>query len=198
RQSLYGILDIVKRATDYRRHSDDLRPLVVFPLPSRIEPARASLRDHWRFSAEVGYQPQFEQLFKTVYRLQECDLTEYFNEVQIQQIPDYAYGEQIAALIERSGDRLSLARSYDSFAERLTTRGAPWETPEMADLRKRDAREVASALADVLQAICLAFHVSRLVPEELAGKLSAEEHNRRFGSGTVVPPDRFHRIKGFC
>src|SRR5208337_3662529 len=35
-QSINGILDVVSKATTYRRQSDDLRPLVVFPLVSRV------------------------------------------------------------------------------------------------------------------------------------------------------------------
>ena len=41
--------DLVKRATSYRRASDDLRPLPVYPLPSRIQASLEDLRTHWRF-----------------------------------------------------------------------------------------------------------------------------------------------------
>ena len=37
KQSVIGLVDLIKDATEYRKQSDDLRPLVVFPLPSRIE-----------------------------------------------------------------------------------------------------------------------------------------------------------------
>ena len=40
RQSLTGVHELVTRAIDYRRQSDDLRPLLVYPLPSRIEASR--------------------------------------------------------------------------------------------------------------------------------------------------------------
>lgn len=51
-----------------------------------------------------------------------------FDEVQIQQVPDYAYGEEVAVLVEpNASDRLSLTRSYESFALRLTTNAAPWQ-----------------------------------------------------------------------
>lgn len=130
-QSLSGVLNQVRRATDYRRQSDDLRPLVVFPLPSRIEAAEPQLREDWRLgnSAKelLGYQLQFESLFKEVYDLPECELQKYFDEVQIQHIPRYAYGEEIAVLVEKTGDRLSLRRSYESFTERLIELNGPWE-----------------------------------------------------------------------
>jgi cellulose biosynthesis protein BcsQ len=130
-QSLSGVLNQVRRATDYRRQSDDLRPLVVFPLPSRIEAAEPQLREDWRLGNSekkiLGYQPQFETLFKEIYDLPECALDSYFDEVQIQHIPRYAYGEEIAVLTERTGDRLSLRRSYESFTERLVGFSGPWE-----------------------------------------------------------------------
>ncbi len=130
-QSLSGVLNQVRRATDYRRRSDDLRPLVVFPLPSRIEAAEPQLREDWRLGNSEkglsGYQPQFESLFIEIYDLSECNLQSYFDEVQIQHIPRYAYGEEIAVLVERTGDRLSLKRSYESFTERLIEFTGPWE-----------------------------------------------------------------------
>ena len=68
RQSYTGIEELVQRATTYRRQSDDLRPLLVFPLPSRIEFSRDDLRADWRFGNSdkdiIGYQPLFEDLFK--------------------------------------------------------------------------------------------------------------------------------------
>ena len=36
KQSLTGILDLIGNATEYRKQSDDLRPLIVFPLVSRV------------------------------------------------------------------------------------------------------------------------------------------------------------------
>jgi len=139
RQSLTGIVQLVQRATDYRRQSGDSRPLVVFPLASRIEMARTGLLEQWRFGLETeggGYQLQFESLFRKVYELSECDLTSYFDEVQIQHIPDYAYGEQIAVEVERSGSRLFLRRSYENFTRRLLSLTSPWENPEDVALQQ--------------------------------------------------------------
>jgi cellulose biosynthesis protein BcsQ len=134
RQSLTGIIDLVRKATEYRKQSDDLRKLVIFPLPSRIEPAEPNLRKDWRFGNHNkdihGYQPEFESVFKDVYHLKECDLTRYFDDVQIQQIPRYAYGEDVAVLSERTEDRLSIARSYEDFAQRLTLFEGPWDYPK--------------------------------------------------------------------
>lgn len=131
RQSLTGALDLVRTAAAYRRRSDDLRPLSVFPLASRVELAEPRLRELWRAGMPAtgapGYQPAFEALFKEVYDLPRCDLADYFDEVQIQQLPRYAYGESIAVLDEPENDRLSLTRSYQNFARRLVQLSAPWE-----------------------------------------------------------------------
>lgn len=132
RQSLTGVVDLVRRATHLRRESDDLRPLLVFPLPSRIEQARPTLRDGWRFGEKGldGYQPQFQKLLAEVYGITGCSLEHYFDEVQIQQAPDYAYGEEIAALVEQSRDSLSLRLGYEIFAKWLVDRTAPWDEGE--------------------------------------------------------------------
>jgi MinD-like ATPase involved in chromosome partitioning or flagellar assembly len=128
RQSLEGVLEIAKRAVSYRRKSDDLRPLLIFPLPSRIEPTMERLRRFWRSDQAIGYQPRFEDLIRQTYGVSKCSLADYFDDVQIQQVPDYAYGEGIAVLDQNSvGDRLSLARSYEAFVVRLTSNAAPWE-----------------------------------------------------------------------
>jgi len=131
RQSLTGLMDLIRQATKYRTQSDDLRPLAVFPLPSRIETAEPTLREYWRHGNQEknldGYQMLFENLFKDIYSIPECDLESYFNEVQIQHVPRYAYGEEIAVLVERFVDRLSLTRSYESFTKSLVNLAGPWE-----------------------------------------------------------------------
>ncbi len=133
RQSLTGVRDLVERATSYRRKSDDLRPLLVYPLPSRIEGSLERMRDLWRFGDRdqdiIGYQPMFEGLLGKTYGLGTCNLKAYFTAVQIQQTPDYAYGEQIAVL--RESDRLSLGNSFRVFVDRLVSSAPPWEREEV-------------------------------------------------------------------
>ncbi len=130
-QSLLGVLGVIQQATRYRTQSSDLRPLIVYPLVSRVDASEPQLRETWRFGDErtdiVGFQTQFEKLFTEIYELETCDLNEYFNEVQIQHIPRYAYGEEIAVLIERAADRFSLTASYQSFLNRLLYLSGPWE-----------------------------------------------------------------------
>jgi cellulose biosynthesis protein BcsQ len=142
RQSLSGVSDLVRQATAYRRKSDDLRPLPVYPLPSRIDSERDELRERWRHGhvqSEIeGYQPLFERVFREAYGLHECSLEEYFSEVQIQHSPDYAYGEEFAVNVETREDRFSLARSYKAFLDWLEHSYAPWERLDQA----RAAREL--------------------------------------------------------
>ena len=132
-QSIDGGIDVLEKAANYRRKSDDLRPLVIFPLQSRIEMSEPQLFASWRFGSEspndqrVGYQQRFESLFTDTYGLPECDLKNYFDEVQIQYVPRYSFGEELAVITEQGqGARLSLSRSYAAFADVLASQKAPW------------------------------------------------------------------------
>lgn len=124
RQSLSGVIDLATRATNYRRGSNDFRPLSVFPLPSRIENAELELKRDWR----RRYQQEFEGALKGIYQLEKCDLTNYFDEVQLPQVAYYAYGEKIALLEERS-DSLSLGRAYEVFFKKLIGLNFAWDAP---------------------------------------------------------------------
>jgi tetratricopeptide (TPR) repeat protein/cellulose biosynthesis protein BcsQ len=135
RQSLLGLEDPIKEITKHRRRSDDLRPLIIFPLPSRIELSELRLREDWRHSRGEdvpGYQPFFQSLFSEVYGLRDtyglphCDLGGYFDKVLIQHLPHFSYGEEVSALIEE-GDRLSLTESYRNFLDRMLNCDVPWE-----------------------------------------------------------------------
>ncbi len=130
RQSFTGVRELVQRATSYRLESDDLRPLLVYPLPSRIEVSMERLNRSWRHgdidAGIAGYQPMFEALLRECYALPQCDLTRYFDAVQIQQSADCAYGEVISVR-GRASERLSLASSYRVFADRLLAPEPPWE-----------------------------------------------------------------------
>lgn len=147
RQSLDGVYDLIRRATNYRRQSPDLRPLVAFPLPSRIDPQRRELRRDWRYGDPdrkiAGFQPAFEQLFREVYDLETCSLEEYFREVQIQHTSDFAYGEEVAVLTEWGTDRFDLTRSYEKLVEALVHSRTPWALSQGPDLDP--AQEMARA-----------------------------------------------------
>jgi hypothetical protein len=146
-QSTEGALERIAKAITYRQRSDDLRPLVVYPLPSRIESQLQKLRERWRFDPNFGYQPRFEKLFEQVYGLARCDLTNYFNTVQLPQVPDYAFGEEIAVLVERGADKFSLSSNYADFVEQLLSSMEPWETPKPAETQTTTLESLHSAYA---------------------------------------------------
>ncbi len=140
-QSLTGIESLVRKAVAYRKGSPDGRPLTIFPLPSRVEMAKPDLQEAWRtgksqdpsIAARLptempGYQPIFERLFAELYARTVVDLEDYFKEVMLQHIPDYAYGEPIAVALETSDTRISLPRSYSAFRDRLIELDVPWNS----------------------------------------------------------------------
>jgi cellulose biosynthesis protein BcsQ len=130
RQSISGVLDVIKQASGYRIRSDDLRPLRVFPLVSRVELSELKLNDAWRFGDPdediKGYEPQFGAALTEIYGLTGCDLTAYFDEAQVQYVPYYAFGEKIAVLSEKSATP-TLDRSYATFSDMLASSTSPWE-----------------------------------------------------------------------
>jgi cellulose biosynthesis protein BcsQ len=126
-QSLDGVAEMTERATNYRRKST-VRPLSVYPLPSRIEGSEPQQLQEWR-NGEEGYQHRFESLFRRVFSLPVCKLQKYFDEVQIQQVATYAYGEKVAALIELDDNRIGLKRSFIAFMEKLIAENDIWEEP---------------------------------------------------------------------
>lgn len=133
RQSLEGVQALVTRATAYRRsHEDEQRPLVVYPLPSRIEMGDSTQRAQWRRGDSqhniVGYQPIFERLMRECYGMQQVSLDSYFDEVQLQQTRTFAYGEQLAVRMDQGGDRFSLTRTFEAFLEWLSPGYFPWQS----------------------------------------------------------------------
>jgi cellulose biosynthesis protein BcsQ len=156
-QSLTGLSELVRRAVNYRRESNDVRPLVIFPLPGRVDITESALLDSWRSGDQrqgiIGYQRLFEHLFSEVYGLENCDLENYFNEVQIQYVPRYSYGEEIAALQESTRGRLSLARSYQGFVSKLLTMASPWEETVEPEIAVTEAPEAARPVDSIIRSI---------------------------------------------
>jgi cellulose biosynthesis protein BcsQ len=154
RQSLTGVVELVERATEYRQASSDLRPLLVFPLASRIELSEDDLRRRWRFGdgqlGIEGYEPTFEELFRRVYDLPACELEPYFDEVQIQHSTRFSYGEELAVLVESGTDRLSLSRSFESLSRALESSTGAWtfgrEAMHPGEVDERRAADVGARL----------------------------------------------------
>src|SRR2546423_1232643 len=126
RQNISGVLDLADRAAQYRMSSSDPRTLSIFPLPSRIENAELELKDRW----QDDYQREFEAKFKSIYQLDTCNLTRYFDDVQLPHVSFYSYGEEIALLREERSGALSLSRAYELFFEKLARLSFAWEEDE--------------------------------------------------------------------
>ena len=131
-QSLTGLKDLVSKSVEYRKQSEDIRPLIVFPLVSRIDSTEEGLIHLWRRGGEdsdhQGFQPLFEELFRDVYGLDKCNLDSYFDNIQIQYVPEYSFGERIAVLQDQDTTRLSLGRSFESFLNILVQEEPPWQS----------------------------------------------------------------------
>lgn len=154
RQNLEGIVEVARRSGRFRASSPDPRPLVIFPLASRIDGTNEYLRAVWRNGGKVGeteiagYQKTFEDLFVELYGLEECDLEAYFDATQLKHDSDYAYGERIAA---RRGttERLSLGYTFADFTRRLVSLSAPWEPlPAEVEVQESKRRETQATQSE--------------------------------------------------
>lgn len=132
RQNLDGLAALVLRATSYRlSHEDEQRPLLIYPLPSRIEAGDEAQRTLWRrgdaAGAVEGYQPLFERALAEAYGFPSLSLEAYFDEVQLQQCASLTCGEPLPALAEQAPDRLSLLRGYSAFLGWFRDGWCPWQ-----------------------------------------------------------------------
>jgi len=131
RQSLDGVINLASRAIEYRRSSDDTRPLSVFPLPSRI------VTEEHKFlqEAQERYRKVFEECLQGGYELKSCNLASYFEEVAIPHKGFYGFNEMVALRDDPSAtDVLSINRAYERFWRRLATLDAPWDSmPDAAE-----------------------------------------------------------------
>jgi tetratricopeptide (TPR) repeat protein len=169
RQSLEGVQALVSRATTYRRsHEDEQRPLLVYPLPSRIEMGDSTQRSQWRRGDErqhiLGYQPSFEELIRDCYGLQKVSLESYFDEVQLQQTRTFAYGEQVAVRLDQGGDRFSLTRTFEAFLAWLAPGYFPWQS-------SREIHLLAS-ISEARRVLSDGGGAARAVPQLLARDLN--------------------------
>lgn len=130
KQSLDGVVEVGQKVLEYRRDSkDDLRPIGIFPLPSRIDKSEGEEFTTWR-KGESGYQKSFEELFRKAYSLDVCNLEMYFDEVQVPHSSWYAYGEKISVIDDTTNNRLSLKRSFITFENILCKFLTPWRFSE--------------------------------------------------------------------
>ena len=122
RQSLDGLQDLVARAIGYRScHEDEQRQLLVYPLPSRIDPADQAQCSRWRRGegAATGYQPLFEDMLGQAYGLPWLSLEGYFDAVQLPHCASLASGEPLPAL--------ALEQGYHAFMQWFRDGLCPWQ-----------------------------------------------------------------------
>jgi hypothetical protein len=175
RQSLLGMETIIRQAIAHRNASkEDIRPLLVFPLPSRVEVTQEKLCATWRSGDKTrdieGYEPFFVRVLSDVYGLKYCNLKKYFDEVKIQQSTVYAFGEEIAVLIEKSKkveDVYSLTHAYKSLLEWLEPGYLPWQHSEQTlslDSTPTEEHPPSLALAKPINSIDTAFDDPNAIP----------------------------------
>ena len=191
-QGLEGVLHLARKAAQYRMNSNDLRTLLVFPLPSRVDLEEETLRNQWK----EEYRQQFEDLFREIYALpSSISLEPYFNRVQIRHASRYAYGEKIAVLEESNGIN-SLHENYQAFALQLTEVNEIWVNEPFARMASPYEVFFLFAEKDRLQAEIFIQHIRPLARQNaiILGQnaselLSVEQLNdtfrRKIGSGGV-------------
>lgn len=170
KQSLDGISNLTKKALTYRRDSTDFRPLKIYPIPSRVELAEKDLRDKWRKGEDKddiqGFQPLFENIFNTSYGIKNCDLTNYFDAVQIHHEPKYSYGEQIAVLTDNFSDNLSLTNVYKNLFQKIIIDSTIY------NIKKNDSNFLNNTI-NVYFSFSMEDHAySRLLMEKLSNKIN--------------------------
>jgi cellulose biosynthesis protein BcsQ len=127
RQSVEGLIDLIHKAVEYRRKSEDTRPLAVFALPSRIVTEEHKLLQE----AQASYRSEFEACFRKAYGLElsENFLGPYFDEVAIPHKGFYGFREQVAVRDdEQTADALSINRAYERFFRRFSLLTRSWDT----------------------------------------------------------------------
>ncbi|HWA72513.1 MAG TPA: hypothetical protein VG937_09270 [Polyangiaceae bacterium] len=115
-QALHGAVEVGRQAVAQRSDSNDLRPLPLFPVLSRLENAEDALQLEWSTEA----CRRFELAFQDIYAIESIDLRYYFNAVQLPHRSFYAYGERLAVERESLERTNSLAFAYRRFVDFLT------------------------------------------------------------------------------
>jgi cellulose biosynthesis protein BcsQ len=153
-QNIEGLMHVMRGAAEHRLASRDPRGLIMFPLASRIDPARSFLRNAWwkggvvRDHNVIGYEPRFEALFQSIYRLESCNLDGFFDSTQLPHDSDYAFGEEVAARDNLSG-RLTISYACTSLARYLIEDSVPWE--ELSSESRQTAPSLAAPARETLR-----------------------------------------------
>lgn len=129
-QSLGGVIDLAKKATEHRLKSDDYRPLMIYPLPSRVDLKDGQQCVDWG----NRYETEWKQVFQHIYDLPATiSLKKYFENVRIPHESSFAYGEKLAVLSGISGIN-TLEHSFRAFVRQLTAIEMVWEHQPFANI----------------------------------------------------------------
>ncbi|MBK6995790.1 MAG: tetratricopeptide repeat protein [Lewinellaceae bacterium] len=133
------VTEMIERALSFRKGAGDMRPLVVYPLVSRVDASEEDRNREWK---EI-YTPLFQDQFKRLYGLPKCDLKRYFGKVEIHYVRKYAYGEQVSVLEPYDlKNRFELPARYNELAQIIIGNYLPWEAPDLPDIPMTDANRV--------------------------------------------------------
>ncbi|MBP6811800.1 MAG: tetratricopeptide repeat protein, partial [Saprospiraceae bacterium] len=133
------VTEMIERALSFRKGAGDMRPLVVYPLVSRVDASEEDRNREWK---EI-YTPLFQDLFKRLYELPKCDLKRYFGKVEIHYVRKYAYGEQVSVLEPYDlQNRFELPARYNELALIIIGSYLPWDAPDLPDIPMTDANRV--------------------------------------------------------
>jgi cellulose biosynthesis protein BcsQ len=119
-QSLEGAIEVAQKATDYRKKYDDLmRPLMVYPLVSRLDfsGVAAEQQKIWRARYEADWQTAIQSIYDLPPTIR---LTNYFDSIYVRHDANYAFGESIAVVDDTdTGIAESLSNDYERFDRAL-------------------------------------------------------------------------------
>lgn len=179
-QSLNGVLKLAKKAVKYRHSSFDIRPLKLYPLPSRVDLEEEDLRIKW----EGLYKQNFTNLFEDIYQLPWISLEAYFDKVQIRHSSKYAYEESIATITGTSSPN-SLQKNYEEFKIQLE-KPVIWEEKPFASLESP------------LQGFVIYTDKDKMFYEELRIHLKSIEREGGifFSDFNDIPIDKWNELNG--
>lgn len=142
-QNINGVIDVVNQSINYRFNSHDYRNLTVLPLPARIDNQNPVELQKWI----TRYERQFQDLFKEIYMLDECNLSNYFNTAKIPYEPLYAYGENIPVLTEQenSDNDFFISYHYAQFYKHITDTTPIWEIVSAEQIAKNRTEAIILA-----------------------------------------------------
>ena len=121
--NLDGGIRELQAAGEYRRNSDDLRPLQIFPVLSRGELQGEEPHQRWTEMCRA----RLEECFKEIYGFSGCSLGSYLQQTEIPEVVDSPNSNEIVVLSESAPTHSTLAAGYARFVERLAGGKLPWE-----------------------------------------------------------------------